>query len=346
MKRSRWRVRALVGVPILLMALLPPGAIFAQGNANNNGASGSAFLDIGVGARAMGMGGAVGAVIDDPTALYWNPAGIVPIQGIQVAVEHNRWVADMSHDFFGLVIPLNDQFKLGVSLIYFSSGDIEITTIDQPRGTGSTYSTNDLALGGTLGWSVTNDIAVGATLKYVRNTLYSLTAEGMAYDAGATFNTRFHSLKVAIAVANLAAKREYQGDALDFEYPPPFPGAEPIRASFNNTPFTVPLSYRAGISMELFELIDQPMEQHRLLVCADLVQPSDGPEKLNIGAEYAFDNQFFLRTGYIFNADELGFNAGAGVRLGLQGLTFDVNYAFSSLQRFSAVHRIGLGIVL
>jgi len=329
----------------LLVVLLSPGiALFAQGNANNNGASGSAFLNIGVGARAMGMAGAVGATVDDPTALYWNPAGIAGSLGIRVAAEHNRWVADMNHEFFGLIVPLNDQFTLGMSVIYFSSGDIEVTTIDQPRGTGTMYNTSDVALGGTLGWMITNDLSVGTTLKYIKNNLYTVSAQGVAFDAGAIFNTRFHSLCIALAVTNLSSNREYRGDALDFEYPPPYPGAEPIRASFNNTPFSLPLTYRAGISLEAFELIEQPMKDHQVHVAVDLVQPWDGPEKVNLGAEYAFENTFFIRTGYIFNADELGFNAGGGVRVSLAGTVFDLNYAFASLQRFSAVHRIGLGV--
>jgi len=40
------------------------------------GTNAAAFLEIGVGARAMAMGGAYGAVANDASALYWNPAGI------------------------------------------------------------------------------------------------------------------------------------------------------------------------------------------------------------------------------------------------------------------------------
>jgi hypothetical protein len=43
------------------------------------------MLSIGVGARALGMGGAFAAVADDASALYWNPAGIVNVKGIEVS---------------------------------------------------------------------------------------------------------------------------------------------------------------------------------------------------------------------------------------------------------------------
>ncbi len=42
------------------------------------------FLEVELGARAMGMGGAFVAVADDVTALHWNPAGLSGLHGIQV----------------------------------------------------------------------------------------------------------------------------------------------------------------------------------------------------------------------------------------------------------------------
>lgn len=48
------------------------------------GTAGANFLEVEVGARAMGMGGAFVAVADDVTALHWNPAGLADLEGIQV----------------------------------------------------------------------------------------------------------------------------------------------------------------------------------------------------------------------------------------------------------------------
>jgi len=41
-------------------------------------------LGMGVGARAMSLGGAFVSVADDPTAVYWNPAGLTAISGLQL----------------------------------------------------------------------------------------------------------------------------------------------------------------------------------------------------------------------------------------------------------------------
>ena len=330
----------------LSVAVVIAATAMGQGSANNSGASGSSFLNIGVGARAMGMAGAISTLSDDPTALYWNPAGIAFINDIQISAEHTQWVADIQHSFFGAVVPLTDQFKLGVSVVYLSSGDIEITTIEQPRGTGSSYSVSDVALGTTLGWSVTNSFSIGATMKYIQNSLYTLTATGIGFDVGTRFNTQYHGIVVALAVTNLGTTREYRGEALDFSYPPPYPGAEPIHASYSNVPFSLPLTYRAGVGLELFEFFEMPKEDQKLHLDADLVQPYNSVEVLQLGGEYSYSGMFFVRSGYVFNADELGFNAGVGTRLTIEGFEVKVDYAFSHLKHFDSVNRVGISLGL
>ncbi len=48
---------------------------------SKSGTTAAQFLKIGVGARAIGMGGAFAATADDITAMYWNPAGLARVYG-------------------------------------------------------------------------------------------------------------------------------------------------------------------------------------------------------------------------------------------------------------------------
>lgn len=48
------------------------------------------IMAIGVGARALGMGGAFAAVADDSTAVYWNPAGIGIPQTVRISLSNHQ----------------------------------------------------------------------------------------------------------------------------------------------------------------------------------------------------------------------------------------------------------------
>jgi DMSO/TMAO reductase YedYZ molybdopterin-dependent catalytic subunit len=78
----------------------------------------------------------------------------------------------------------------------------------------------------------------------------------------------------------------------------------------------------------------------------DLAQTSDNPEKFHIGAEYAWNTMLFLRSGYIFNAAELGLNLGVGVRWNVNSWAVYADYAFADLGRFSSGHRFTVGLEL
>ena len=82
------------------------------------GTNAANFLEIGVGARAMAMGGTYAAIANDPTALFYNPAGAAWVNGVQMELMHNNWLVDTKHDFVGIVVPLDFyNSALGLSVI-------------------------------------------------------------------------------------------------------------------------------------------------------------------------------------------------------------------------------------
>ena len=94
-------VRALVSFLALSGVVLAPGQALAAA-----GKPGFAFLKVGIGARAMGMGSAYVALADDPTAVYWNTAGLAGSEDAQVTVMHNEWIQDFRQEFAAVSRPL------------------------------------------------------------------------------------------------------------------------------------------------------------------------------------------------------------------------------------------------
>lgn len=328
---------------LLILSIALSSATEAQ-SFRNAGSVGAQFLKIGVGARAMGMGSAYGALSGDPTTLAWNPAGIGTISAIALSAEHTMWVEGISHNFLGLVVPITDEFNLGFHTVYLTSGDIEITTIDNPEGTGTYYDVSDLAAGLTSSVRLTQQLTFALTVKYVEERIYDVKTGGLGADAGASYETGFRSLSIGFALANLGFDQTFAGRSLDVHYVPPGVGEPPVSAELQAQPFSLPLSFRAGGSFDAFEMFGERIVDHKLLVALDFTQQSDTPERLAVGLEYTWQNLFSVRSGYLFNADELSWGLGGGLHIALSGLRVDADYAASSLGRFGIGHRFGLSL--
>ncbi len=87
------------------------------------------FLSIGVGARALGMGGAQAAASRDVTSAYWNPAALMGIQHkYEFTLMHSEYFAGVAqYDYVGFSTPIKDQSQIAVSLIRFGVDDIPDT---------------------------------------------------------------------------------------------------------------------------------------------------------------------------------------------------------------------------
>jgi len=88
------------------------------------------YLNIGVGARALGMGGSVAATVNDATAGYWNPAGLMGVKSdVQLVGMHAEYFAGNSkYDYLGLAVPLKNKHRvLGFSAFRFATDDIAYT---------------------------------------------------------------------------------------------------------------------------------------------------------------------------------------------------------------------------
>lgn len=96
------------------------------------------FLNIGAGARGLGMGAAQAASVDDGTAGYWNPAGLVGVKDIPtINLMHASYFDNIGkYDYASFAMPSNDNKRvMGVSILRFAVDDIPNTLfLVQPDG--------------------------------------------------------------------------------------------------------------------------------------------------------------------------------------------------------------------
>ena len=87
------------------------------------------FMNIGVDAAAMGMSSAVVAHTNDVNSGYWNPAGLIGIEDVQVAAMHASYFANIAqYDYAAYAKPIDDESAWGISMIRFGVDDILNTT--------------------------------------------------------------------------------------------------------------------------------------------------------------------------------------------------------------------------
>jgi hypothetical protein len=88
------------------------------------------FLSIGIGARALGMGGAQAASVSDATSAFWNPAGLLSIKSnVQVAAMHSEYFAGIAKFDYGTICARPDATRaMAFSVIRFGVDDIPDTS--------------------------------------------------------------------------------------------------------------------------------------------------------------------------------------------------------------------------
>ncbi len=88
------------------------------------------FLNIGAGARALGMGNAQAASVEDATAGYWNPGGLMYVKDRpEVELMHAEYFAGIgTYDYGAAAFPLSDKkHVLGISILRFGVDNIPNT---------------------------------------------------------------------------------------------------------------------------------------------------------------------------------------------------------------------------
>lgn len=158
------------------------------------------FLNIGVDARAFGMGNAVVANIGDVNAVYWNPAGLTDVvHDIQFSAMHAEYFQSIAkYDYLAAAFPLQNNSTFAVALYRFGVDDILNTTelIDNQGNIDynkiSKFSTADYALSASYaGYFLGNkDIQVGANAKLVyRHIGKFANSFGFGIDLGLRYKT-------------------------------------------------------------------------------------------------------------------------------------------------------------
>jgi long-subunit fatty acid transport protein len=324
---------------ILLMLLLLVATTASAGDVKM-GSAGAQFLKIGVGSKYQGMGEASVAMANDVYSMFWNPAGLVEIENSAVSFTNVNWLLDVDLNYFGLARNFEDVGVFGVSASVLSMEDQEITTFEEMDGTGDFYSAVSYAVGVSYARQLTDRFAFGGSVKYVGERIHRLNSSTFAFDFGTLLYTGFKSLRMGMSITNMGPKLEFSGPDLDVAYDESeASNNNPIGASVKSTPYDLPMMFRFGLAYDF-----AVAHNSDVTVSAEMKHLNDSDQQGSLGAEWQYDEMFFLRSGYKFNTEEEGLSFGGGLITHVTGETdLLIDYAWQDFGRLQSTHRFSVG---
>jgi hypothetical protein len=311
------------------------------------------FLDIDVGARNVGLGGAYTCVDNDVNALFGNLAGIAKIEGRALSLSNTQWIADINQYALAAAFGTQTLGTFGLSFVMFDNGEIErtIPTKDielYPEGyfIDGSYAVNQWVAGLAYGRQVTDRFSVGGQVKYCYEDLGTADIKEPTYDDSTGLFSGYETVEDAENIQGVMALDF--GTIYYFGFKDLRIGmslrnfGESITYSFES--FNLPMNYRISMAMNVLSLFEG-LEHHELQIMLATASPYDGAERLHLGCEYMFADLIAFRAGYRSNTDIGAFSAGFGLSpIAFGSLGFQFDYAYSETdQAIGPIHRFSLG---
>lgn len=318
------------------------------------GTRGANFLEIGLGARAVGMAGAYASVAEGLSGLYWNLAGTADVTNIAAGVNYSQLFGSEGLDFVwgGVVIPVGGG-AVGLQIGQMSSGTMERTTFDSPQGgdlqAGTGFEFTATAAEVSYARRLTDRLSVGLGAKYAQEGITQATARYIGADVGVRFRTGLYGTTLGASLSNVGSSGKYEGNLVETNlFNDPQVGSGVIPIQFSTQELEMPTIFRFSVAAELIggpeAMLSQRSDVGLLRVVGDFSNAIDTDLQTAVGAEYAFRDRLFLRVGKRFlneqglddganglsSGDEFGRGMafGGGLRLPLAGRRIGFDYAW------------------
>jgi len=316
---------------LIIFAILSFSSIlFSQSSLTKTGTTVANYLNIDIGSRAIAMGGSFVSVADDPSAMYWNPAGIARINKNSALFCHTKWIADIDINFIGITFPIAQFGVIGVNAKFLNMARMERTTVDFPDGNGEFFDAGSYVMGLSYARNLTDRFSIGGGFKFISEKIYNCSASAFAFDVGTLFTTQFNGLQLGMSISNYGTKMRMDGKDLliqtriDDRYSGT---SENTNASMKTEAYDLPIMFRIGVSMDVLK----GKGNSNLLLSIDALHPNNSNESLNLGMEYVFNKMFALRAGYnsLFNEEiNTGLSVGAGFHYSFMGKDLEIDYGY------------------
>ena len=265
---------------------------------------------LGASARVDALGGAFTGLADDPSALFYNPAGLSRLKATSLSINHNSYLAGSFEETLLFGMPIGSLGGFAGALQYVSWGGLDERDVNGVSL--GNFTDGDVAFSVGWGLPVVRGLSLGLALHGVQQKIVDSLYTGLSGDMG-VFWTPDPNLHVGLAYAGLGTPQ---------------------------AGFTPAQDLHLGVSA-LLEL----GKNASLLPTASGDWQPNGVSRIQGGLEGAFAKDYFLRLGYqgVLQDNQIngltGFTAGAGLRIE----QFRLDYAFVPYGDLGTSHRVSVG---
>jgi hypothetical protein len=330
----------------------------SDGKRSNTIQTAAPFLLITPDARSGAMGDVGVAISPDANSLHWNPAKMAFLdKPTGLSASYTPWlrnlVPDVDLGYLTMYHRLDERNTIGGALRYFSYGSIQLT--DNSQNDIGVYSPNEFSIEGTYSRKFGNDFSLGTAIRYIRSSLSNgqfngqdiQPATALAADASAYYKTgtvllgRDAELAFGLNISNIGTKMSYTDNG-----------------SKSFLPTNMKLGAASTFMLDELSTLTFALDLNKLLVPTSPIRDASGqiisgkdPERsvpsaifgsfsdapggfseeiseisYSAGAEYWYNKQFAIRSGYFYETPTKGdrryFTVGAGLKYNVFNLDF------------------------
>ena len=356
----------LVYLIFVLPVLVDAQTTQSDGKRSNTIQTAAPFLLITPDARSGAMGDVGVAISPDANSLHWNPAKMVFLdKPTGLSASYTPWlrnlVPDVDLGYLTIYHRLDKRNTIGGALRYFSYGSIQLT--DNSQNDIGVYSPNEFSIEGTYSRKFGNDFSLGTAIRYIRSSLSNgqfngqdiQPATALAADASAYYKTgtvllgRDAELAFGLNVSNIGTKMSYTANGSKSFLPTNMKlgGASTFMLDELSTltfaldlnKLLVPTSPIRDASGQIISGKDPDRSVPSAIFGSFSDAPDGFSEELSeisysAGAEYWYNKQFAIRSGYFYETPTKGdrryFTVGAGLKYNVFNL--DLAYILANQQ--------------
>ncbi|MFQ5822539.1 MAG: PorV/PorQ family protein [bacterium] len=307
------RTSGVIFILIIILFIYIPTNSYAQ-----SGVGGTKSTFLSVGARALALGNAYVALSEDPTAVFWNPAGLDYLEKKSTSFYYTSLIAGSNFSFVGFVYPTVSIGSFGFGWLRLGTGDIEERGSDAEPGANFDFSQQQFLF--SYAKQLKKSFSIGLTVKIesFSFSIQNLSDSGVGADLGLLYRPDFDSailrdLSLGINIQNIINPKTRLVDMSE----------------------SSPINFKIGLAKPV--RFGEARNAFTLLF--DINKSESAPMMYNLGGEYSFHNQAMLRIGV--NDGQIAFGAGASYS------NFHIDYSFGKLfdgPDFSANHRFSVTI--